>query len=85
MRAWQVYVISRGQIKVANKRFNSLRNEYEITFEHNSIFEPSVDDSAPRMKYKFVGIAALDSVAPQSVIGASPPAPSHHVRSACRV
>ena len=32
----QVYLISRGSLKAANKRFSSVRNEYEINLDNNS-------------------------------------------------
>jgi replication factor A1 len=34
-----VYFMSNGRLKAANKQFSSIPNEYEITFDKNSIIQ----------------------------------------------
>lgn len=40
----QVYVFSKGRINVANKRFSTLDNNYEITFNADADIRPVEDD-----------------------------------------
>ncbi len=69
---FEVYNISRGTLKIANKQYSNLKCDYEITFDNNTTFDLAPDDSsAPRMRYKFVKINELDSVNNNSVIGTS--------------
>eukprot|EP00295_Goniomonas_pacifica_P013888 CAMPEP_0175889340 /NCGR_PEP_ID=MMETSP0107_2-20121207/47208_1 /TAXON_ID=195067 ORGANISM="Goniomonas pacifica, Strain CCMP1869" /NCGR_SAMPLE_ID=MMETSP0107_2 /ASSEMBLY_ACC=CAM_ASM_000203 /LENGTH=236 /DNA_ID=CAMNT_0017209963 /DNA_START=162 /DNA_END=869 /DNA_ORIENTATION=- len=71
VEAGKCYVISsRGQLKIANKRFNSLKNEYEINFSDDVTFTPIADDdtAAPKMRYNFVEIGSLEQVPKDHVI-----------------
>jgi replication factor A1 len=40
----QVYLFSNGQIKMANKKFSSIKNDHCITFDINAEIEPADDD-----------------------------------------
>jgi hypothetical protein len=58
-----VYFISKGSLRVANKQFSNVNNDYEMTLNANSKVEEVPEDAAsiqmPAMKYKFVKINAL--------------------------
>ncbi len=59
----QVYFISKGRLRVANKQFSNVNNDYEMTLNANSEVEEVPEDAASihmlAMKYKFVKINAL--------------------------
>jgi replication factor A1 len=59
----KTYLISRGQLKVANKKFSTLNNSYEITLSYESQLQLCVDepDVKPKMHYRFVQIADIES------------------------
>lgn len=58
----KIYYISRGQIKLANKQFSTLKNDYEITLGNESSIQECVeegDDNIPLAQYDFVTIDQL--------------------------
>ena len=56
----KVYIISHGQIKFANPKFNKLKHDYEITFEASTEVEECPEDNAiPTVQYNFERIATL--------------------------
>ncbi|XP_078430176.1 RPA70-kDa subunit B [Wolffia australiana] len=59
----KVYYISRGSLKVANKMFKTVRNDYEMTLNESSEVEeaPSEATFIPEMKFDFVKIDELGS------------------------
>jgi len=58
-----VFLISKGDIKVANKKFTTIPHEYEITFNSTTVVAPvSEDDSAsaiPSVHFAFVPIEKI--------------------------
>ncbi|CAM9765032.1 unnamed protein product, partial [Phaeothamnion confervicola] len=44
----RVYTFSGGQVKVANKQYSSVNNEYEIAFSSNAEIQPVADDPSIR-------------------------------------
>ncbi|CAN6340288.1 unnamed protein product [Urochloa humidicola] len=60
----KVYLISRGSLKPAQKKFNPLNHEYEITVDFKTTIEvcPSDDISIPRQQYNFRQISEIESV-----------------------
>ncbi|TSN39301.1 Replication protein A 70 kDa DNA-binding subunit [Bagarius yarrelli] len=57
-----VYYISKGTLKIANKQFSSLKNDYEMTLNGESTIIPCDDSSdVPMMQCDFVSIADLDA------------------------
>ncbi|XP_062181655.1 replication protein A 70 kDa DNA-binding subunit C-like [Phragmites australis] len=60
----KVYLISKGAVKPAQKKFNPLNNEYEITLDHSTSIETcSGDDcSIPRQQYNFRQISEIENV-----------------------
>lgn len=59
-----VYYISKASVILANKRFSTLPNEYEIRFDRDTQIEKCDDEATavPQMRYSFVGLNDLDSV-----------------------
>jgi len=64
----KVYLISKGQVKPANKQFNP-NGQYELTLDQNSFIELCDDTSkVPSMKYTFVKIGDLENAAPNTLV-----------------
>ncbi|XP_073146550.1 replication protein A 70 kDa DNA-binding subunit B-like [Henckelia pumila] len=57
----KVYFISKGTLKVANKQFKTVQNDYEMTLNENSEVEEVFNEAAfiPETKYNFVPIDEL--------------------------
>uniref|UniRef100_T1IJW3 Replication protein A subunit n=1 Tax=Strigamia maritima TaxID=126957 RepID=T1IJW3_STRMM len=67
----QVYYVSGGQLKNANKQYSHTNNDYEITFGKDTIVEPCTDNEAndlPQIKYDFVPIQSLSNLAKDSFV-----------------
>lgn len=59
-----VYSVSRGNLKLANKRFSAIPNEYELTLNADAEVELVNDDTEiETQKFDFVGIDAIQQVA----------------------
>ncbi|CAM8978131.1 unnamed protein product [Rhodiola kirilowii] len=57
----KVYYISKGMLKVANKQFSTVKNDYEMTLNENSVVEEATSEAAfvPEIKFNFVPIDQL--------------------------
>nr|GEV43822.1 replication protein A 70 kDa DNA-binding subunit B [Tanacetum cinerariifolium] len=57
----KVYFISKGTLKVANKQFKTVQNDYEMTLNENSQVEVVANEAAfiPETKFNFVPIDQL--------------------------
>ncbi|KAI8018159.1 Replication protein A 70 kDa DNA-binding subunit B [Camellia lanceoleosa] len=57
----KVYYISKGTLKVANKQFKTVQNDYEMTLNENSVVEEASDEATfiPETKFNFVPIDQL--------------------------
>lgn len=56
----KVYYISKGSLRVANKQFKTVQNDYEMTLNENSIVEEVEGEAfVPETKYNFVRIDRL--------------------------
>ena len=57
----KVYYISKGTLRVANKQFNTVKNDYEMNLNENSEVEEVSNEAAfiPETKYIFVPIDEL--------------------------
>ncbi|KAF5730186.1 replication protein A 70 kDa DNA-binding subunit B [Tripterygium wilfordii] len=57
----KVYYISKGTLKLANKQFSSVKNDYEMTLNENSEMEEASDEATfiPETKFDFVQIDQL--------------------------
>ncbi|KAI2640029.1 replication factor-A protein [Xylaria nigripes] len=59
----QVYYISTCRVNLAKKQFSNLPNDYELTFERETLIEKAEDQtSVPKVRFNFVNIAELQSV-----------------------
>ncbi|XP_053984210.1 replication protein A 70 kDa DNA-binding subunit [Hylaeus anthracinus] len=58
----KVYYISRATLKPANKQFNNLKNDYEITLTGDSEIIPCHDggDDIPSLQFDFVPISSVE-------------------------
>jgi len=66
----QVYYISKATLKTANKQYTSVKNDYEMTFNSDTIIEPCDEQTdLPSISFDFVKIDTLESKQPQAVIG----------------
>lgn len=58
----KVYYISKGTLKIANKQFSSLKNDYEMTLNGETTISPCEDShDVPMVQCDFVSIADLES------------------------
>ncbi|KAL5723252.1 hypothetical protein ACHQM5_006670 [Ranunculus cassubicifolius] len=59
----KVYYISKGTLRLANKKYKSVENAYEMTLNENSTVELVTDQETiiPKMIYNFVQIGQLSS------------------------
>ncbi|KAL9246974.1 hypothetical protein vseg_020451 [Gypsophila vaccaria] len=66
----KVYMISKGTLKPAQKNFNHLPNDYEITLDMTSLVQPCYDDDnkIPRLQFHFRPISDIESIDNNSVI-----------------
>ncbi len=65
----RVYTFSNGRLKVAQKQFSSIRNEYEITFGADAeINEASDDGGIQKAVYSFKKINQLEETAPNATV-----------------
>lgn len=57
----KVYYISKGTLKVANKQFKTVQNDYEMTLNEYSEVEEAVNEASfiPETKFNFVPIDEL--------------------------
>ncbi|XP_054276816.1 replication protein A 70 kDa DNA-binding subunit-like [Macrosteles quadrilineatus] len=57
----KVYLISRCQLKPANKKFTNINNDYEMTFTHDTQVVECVDEdnSIPKVTFNFVPLQKL--------------------------
>ena len=68
----KVYLVSGGKIQYAKKGFNPTNNQYEISFDRNSRFEPATADfdtsDLGKVNYKFKKLKELETIAINSTI-----------------
>ncbi|XP_031429075.1 replication protein A 70 kDa DNA-binding subunit isoform X2 [Clupea harengus] len=58
----KVYYISKGSLKMANKQYSTLKNDYEMTLNGDSTVIPCDDSSdVPTLQYSFVPIGDLEA------------------------
>ena len=67
----QVYYVRKATLKTADKRFNNMGNDYEMTFNAETEVIPCEDASdLPSVTFSFVPINQLEQHQPNTVIGA---------------
>lgn len=70
----QVYYFSKGTLKIANKQFTAVKNDYEMTFSNETSVMPCEDGHhLPTVQFDFTGIADLENKSKDSLVGKSGP------------
>lgn len=65
----KVYYVSKGSLKIANKQYTSVKNDYEMTLNGESTIIPCEDSSeVPMVQCDFVSIADLENREKDSVL-----------------
>uniref|UniRef100_A0A452RP71 Replication protein A subunit n=1 Tax=Ursus americanus TaxID=9643 RepID=A0A452RP71_URSAM len=65
----KVYYISKGILKIANKQFTAVKNDYEMTFNNETSVMPCEDGHhLPTVQFDFTGIGDLESKPKDSLI-----------------
>lgn len=66
----QVYYVSKGSLKIANKQYTSVKNDYEMTLNGESTVIPCEDSSdVPMVQCDFVSIGDLENRDKDAIIG----------------
>lgn len=74
-----MYYISKGSLKIANKQYTSLKNDYEMTLNGESTIIPCEDSQdVPMVQCDFVSIADLEAREKDAIVGESADWDSHH-------
>lgn len=66
-----IYMISKCSLKAANKQFNTLKNDYEMSFSsdtHVQLCEEDDNNSIPTVQYNFVPIGSVADMEDKSVV-----------------
>ncbi|XP_055587325.1 replication protein A 70 kDa DNA-binding subunit-like [Uranotaenia lowii] len=66
----KVYFVSKCQLKPANKKFSTLKNDYEMHMTHDTIIQECKDagGSLPVIHYNFVPISQIGNMEPNAII-----------------
>ena len=57
------YISSPCRVQIAKKQFSNLNNDYELTFERDTVVEKAEEqDGVPQVRFNFTGIGDLQSV-----------------------
>ncbi|CAJ2638144.1 unnamed protein product [Trifolium pratense] len=66
----KVYLISKGNLKPAQKNFNHLKNDWEVMLDLNSTVElcPDEDGSIPRQQFSFRPISDIENVENNAIL-----------------
>ncbi|XP_061538402.1 replication protein A 70 kDa DNA-binding subunit isoform X1 [Phycodurus eques] len=65
----KVYYISKGSLKVANKQYTSVKNDYEITLSGETSIIPCEDNcDLPVVQCNFISIGDLEKAAKDSIV-----------------
>lgn len=67
----KVYFISKCQLKPANKQYSTLKNDYEMTFNNDTVVQPCEDEDdtgIPEIKYDLVPISQVANLEPKAAV-----------------
>jgi len=66
----RVYLISKGQLKIANKKYSNLNAQYEMSLGYDGIVQLCADEPAsmPKIRYSFVPISEMANKPPNAVV-----------------
>ena len=69
----KVYYVSKGSLRIANKQFKTVQNDYEMSLNENAIIEEAEGETfIPQVQYNFVKIDQLGSyVGGRELVGMS--------------
>ncbi|EKD13869.1 uncharacterized protein L3040_005515 [Drepanopeziza brunnea f. sp. 'multigermtubi'] len=63
------YISSPCKVQLAKKQFSNLSNDYELTFERDTVVEKAEDQAdVPQIRYNFTGIGELQNIEKDSMI-----------------
>lgn len=63
------YISAPCRVNIAKKQFTNLPNDYELTFERDTVVEKAEDqDNVPQVRFNFTNIAALQTVEKDSTV-----------------
>lgn len=68
----KVYYISKAQLKTANKQYSTLDNDYEMSFNNETVIEPCEDDtdcSIPKMNLNLLPLSELTNKNANDFVG----------------
>lgn len=66
----QVYYISKANLKTANKQYCKLDNDYEMTFNNETVIQPCEEtDNLPRMNLNLVKINEISNRVANDFVG----------------
>ncbi|KAL1315842.1 replication protein A 70 kDa DNA-binding subunit A-like [Arachis hypogaea] len=69
IEAGNIYLLSRGHLKAANKDFNHLRNDQELTLDIATIIQPCHDDvSIPQQTFNFRPIIEVETIENNTIL-----------------
>jgi replication factor A1 len=58
----KVYYVSKGSLRIANKQFKTVQNDYEMTLNENAVVEEAEGETfIPQVQFNFVKIDQLGS------------------------
>lgn len=76
IRTLQVYYLSKASLKIANKQYTSVKNDYEMTLNGESTILPCEEScDVPIMQCDFVSIGDLESRDKDAIVGEEPLGP----------
>jgi len=64
----QVYYISNANIKLANKQYNNVKNDYEMSLDANTNIVLCNDNQNLKMHYSFIPISQLENIDKDSLV-----------------
>lgn len=69
----KVYYVSKGSLRIANKQFKTVQNDYEMSLNENAIVEEAEGETfIPQVQYNFVKIDHLGTyVGGRELVGTS--------------
>jgi len=65
----KVYYFTKGSLKTANKKYTSLKNDYEMSLNDDTLIEPCLEEcDLPSVQYNFMPIKDIEQVNKDSII-----------------
>ena len=67
----KIFYISKCQVKLANKKFCSLNNSYELSFTNETEVIPCSDDdnAIPKLQFNFTSLSSIVEAEPGLLMG----------------